>query len=357
MKPAAMKLFTVGPVEMDDETLYLGSQPLPYFRTSEFSELMFSAERILKQLVKTADSSKVAMLTGSGTAAMEAAVISTFTVADRLLIVNGGAFGARFVQICRIHHIYCEEIRLPFGESLREELFVPYAGKGFTGLLVNIHETSIGQLYPISVISAFCRANGLVLLVDAISSFLADEYKMDEWGIDVTVFSSQKSLALPPGLSFVVANEQSVLRMQKISPPTLYLKLNDYFENMVRGQTPYTPAVGIILQLHNKLLKISEMGLDSYLQKAEGLAKDCRAGILATSFTLPRYPLSNALTPILCPRGNAQEVYRTLKNDYSMVITPSGGDLANTLLRIGHMGNLTLEDNLHLLQALQNWEE
>ena len=351
---AKMKLFTVGPVEMDVETLRIGGCALPYFRTSEFSSVMTDVERNIKEFAGTSESSKVAVLTASGTAAMEAAVINVFTSADSLLIVNGGSFGERFVKICRIHRIPYEEIKLGFGECLTAEHFNVYDEQHFTGLLVNIHETSTGQLYPIDLISDFVKRNGLILMVDAISSLFADRYMMDEWGIDVTIFSSQKSLALPPGLSFVIANEKTAQKIKKTVVPSLYFRLIDYFNDMERGQTPYTPAVGIVLQLHAKLNKMADAGVNAVVTRTVELALDFRKRIAGTSFLLPQYPLSNAITPIICPKNNAVDIFLAAKNNHALMMTPSGGDLKDRLLRIGHLGNLTIEDNVCLEKYLRS---
>ncbi|MEG1185971.1 MAG: alanine--glyoxylate aminotransferase family protein, partial [Eubacterium sp.] len=96
-----MSLFTVGPVEMYPETLEIRSHQIPYFRTPEFSEMMNKMDEKLKKMVGTSQKSKTIYLTASGTAGMEAVVMNSFNTHDKLLIVNGGTFGQRFVDICQ----------------------------------------------------------------------------------------------------------------------------------------------------------------------------------------------------------------------------------------------------------------
>lgn len=347
-----MKLFTVGPVMMDPETLEIGANPLPYFRTAEFSKLMCEIEYLMKKFVGTNEKSKISILTASGTAAMEASIINLFNEKDKLLIVNGGSFGERFVQICQIHNIPFSEIKLNFGEELKSDFLQQYDNDGFTGLVCNIHETSTGQLYPIDILSDFSRRNNLFFVVDAISSFLADEFYMDKWSIDATILSSQKSLALPPGLSFVIFNERSLSKQKNIKVKSLYLNLNHYFIDMLRGQTPFTPAVGIIFQLHDKLNRIDQSGINYYLEQVQSLAGDFRCRLSELNFILPSYPLSSALTPIICPLNNAYDIFSEAKDLLSLFVTPSGGELSSKLLRIGHLGNLTVEDNKILIDYL-----
>ena len=100
-----MTNFTVGPVQMDGETLSIGAEQIPYFRTPEFSELMKENEVMLCTLFDAPKNSRVVFMTGSGTASMEAGVMNFFTPRDKVLVVNGGSFGSRLSELCRIHEI------------------------------------------------------------------------------------------------------------------------------------------------------------------------------------------------------------------------------------------------------------
>lgn len=170
--------FAVGPVMMEDDVLSSGAQQIPYFRTQEFSNIMIENEKMIKECLDADEKSKVIFLTSSGTGAMEASVMNVFNKQDKVLVVNGGSFGRRFKEICDLHEIPNEEIKLDFGQPLTKEKLDRYKGKGFTGFLINIHETSTGMLYDIDLVSSFCREENIFLMVDAISSFLADEINM-----------------------------------------------------------------------------------------------------------------------------------------------------------------------------------
>lgn len=257
-----MRLFTVGPVEMFPRTLETRNKQIPYFRCEEFSNVMFEIEERLKVLLKTDIDSKCAIITGSGTAAMEAVVSNSLDADDKVLVINGGSFGARFSQLCDIYNISHDEVIVPFGEALSEKHLERYEEIDYTVMLVNIHETSTGQLYDINLLKEFCKRKNMRLVVDAISSFLSDDYKMDESSIDCTIISSQKALALAPGLSIVVMNESYYEEKVKDKPmKNLYLSLNEHIKNMERGQTPNTPAVGICYELFDMLRHIQEKGL------------------------------------------------------------------------------------------------
>lgn len=349
-----MRLFTIGPVEMQDEIRALGGVAVPYFRTPEFSDLMLDSDRLLKKLMGTGEESQAIYLTASGSGAMEAAVLNCFTPADRLLVINGGSFGQRFADICKIHGIPHEEIRLEEDEILSEEHFAAFADVPLTGVLVNIDETSTGQLYDIRLLSDFCRRRGLYLMVDAISSFLCDPYDMDRWGIDVTIISSQKGLCVPPGMSVVVLNRRIWQeRVEKSSLRSLYFDFRAYAADFKRGQTPFTPAVGICVQMNRALHLVEAQGLKTYLMHIAEVAEDFRKKAVAQlPVKVPRYPLSNAITPLIFPKGNAYRIFEILKDSYGIMVNPTGGRLHDKVLRVAHIGKTDTADNDFLLRAM-----
>ena len=355
MGMSAVRLFTVGPVEMRDEIRELGGLAPPYFRTREFSDLMLDSDRLLKRLMGTAETSQAIYLTASGSGAMEAAVLNCFAPQDRLLVINGGTFGQRFVDICHVHGIPCEEIRLAFGEVLTENHFSAFADTPLTGVLVNIDETSTGQLYDIRLLSDFCRRRGLYLMVDAISSFLCDPYDMDRWGIDATIISSQKGLCVPPGMSVVVLNQRIwEERVEKSSLRSLYFDFRAYALDFQRGQTPFTPAVGICVQMNRALHLVEEQGLTKYLAHIAHVAEDFRQKAMRQlPVDLPAYPLSNAITPLIFGHGEAYQVFEILKDVYGVMVNPTGGKWHDKVLRVAHIGKMDVKDNDFLLDCMK----
>jgi aspartate aminotransferase-like enzyme len=348
--------FAVGPVQMEEKILQLGAGQIPYFRTAEFSQVMKENEAMMRRCMGASDDSRVLFLTGSGTAAMEAVVWNVFTPQDKVLVVNGGSFGARFAKLCRIHRIPYEEIRLEFGHTLTKEDLAPYEGQGYTGFLVNLLETSSGVSYDPELIHEFCERNGCLLACDAVSSFLADPLDMEKYGIDVALTGSQKDLALPPGISIVALNPEAIRRVQMNQIETMYFDLKDYLKDGERGQTPYTPAVSILLQMHARLTDITTRGLDAELKRAADLAQHFREGIRELPFTIVSDRLSNAVTPLHPLHASAYQIFLTLKDEYDIYVCPNGGELADQVFRVGHMGYLTKEDNQRLLDALKDMQ-
>ena len=350
--------FTVGPVMSDEEVRKIGGEQVPYFRTPEFSAVMLENEKLMKKFAKAGENARVVFITGSGTASMEAAVMNVFDETDKVLVVNGGSFGHRFVELCQIHDVPYEEITLETGKALTKEQLDAYDGKGFTGFLVNVHETSTGVHYDINMISEFCKKNGIFLVVDAISSFLADEFDMAELGVQVMITGSQKALACPPGVSVIVLSGEAVQRVESRNVKCMYLNLKSALKNGERGQTPFTPAVGTLRQINARLKEIEAAGgVESETQKIAALAQDFREKIKDLPFEIVSNSMSNAVTPLHPLNVSAYQVFTTLKDEYGIWVCPNGGELADKIFRVGHIGALTKEDNTTLVNALRDMQK
>lgn len=350
--------FTVGPVQSNDEVRKIGSYQVPYFRTTEFSKLMLENEMYIKKFAKANDNSKVVFITGSGTASMEACVMNILNDSDKALVINGGSFGQRFVDLCEIHNICYEQIKLEIGHNITKQILDSYKDKGFTCLLVNYHETSTGELYDIKTISDFCKENNLFLVVDAISSFLADEINFDKLGIDVMITGSQKALACPPGVSLLVLSENALERIDKNKTKCMYLDLKSALKNAERGQTPFTPAVSILIQINHRLKQIeNDGGVDKSIENTKRLAKYFREKIATLPFSIVPDSCSNAVTALKVKGKNAYKIFETLKNEYDIWVCPNGGNLKDEIFRVGHIGYLTTKDYDKLIEALFDLNE
>lgn len=340
-----------------DAVRAIGEEQVPYFRTAEFSETMKENEKLVKKFAKAPEGARVVFITGSGTASMEATVMNVFTPADRVLVVNGGSFGHRFVQLCEIHDIPHTEIKLDMGCALTAEHLAPYEDKGYTGFLVNLDETSTGVLYDIQLISDFCHRNGIFLVVDSISSFLADPFDMAKLGVDVMITGSQKALACPPGISLIVLAPNAVERVCSREVKSMYFNLKDALKNGERGQTPFTPAVGILRQINARLREIEQAGgVESENRRMAELAADFRSKIADMPFSIVSQSLSNAVTPLHTHNVSAYDIFLRLKDEYGIWICPNGGDMADKVFRVGHLGAITTDDNTTLVEALKDMQ-
>lgn len=347
--------FTVGPVQSSDTVRAIGAEQVPYFRTSEFSDVMLENERLIKKFAKASDDSRVVFLTASGSGAMETAIMNTLTPKDKALVVNGGSFGHRFVELLKLHHIPYTEIKLEHGKALKAEHLVSYEGQGYTAFLVNKHETSTGVHYDMNLISDFCKRNQLFLIVDCISTFLADSFDMNKLGADIMITGSQKALACPPGISVMVLSPKSIERINNTKCVCQYFDLQIALKNMERGQTPWTPAVGILRQINARLKEIdANGGVEGEIARIGALATYFRDKIKDLPFEIVSESLSNAVTPLHPTTASAYDIFLKIKDEYGMWICPNGGDMKDTIFRVGHIGALSTEDYDKLLAAFKD---
>lgn len=347
--------FTVGPVMASEEILNIGAQQVPYFRTAEFSDVMLENERYMLKYAKAPEKSRVVFLTSSSTGAMEAAVINCFTKEDKVLVINGGGFGQRFADICEIHEIPFVALQLKPGTRLTKERLYEYDGQGFTGLLVNVDETSTAVLYDTEMIGEFCQKNKLFFVCDCVSSFLADPFDMEKIGADVMITGSQKVLACPPGVAIIVLAPKALNRVEISNVKSMYFDLKSALKNQERGQTPFTPAIGILLQINARLKEIEQLGgADAEVTRVANLAADFREKIKDLPFEIFSESPANGVTAVQPKKNNAHEIFLRLKDEYGIWICPNGGEAKDIIFRVGHIGNLTKADNDTLIDAFKD---
>ncbi len=351
--------FTIGPVQMDNETLEIGRQQIPYFRTSEFSAMMQENEAILCRLFDAPEGARALFLTGSGTASMEGGIMNFFTTADKLLVVNGGSFGHRLVELCQIHEIPFTEIALEYGQPLTKDVLYKFDNQNYTGMVLQLCETSTGVLYDMDMVGEFCRRNNIFLFVDAISGFLADKFSMRLMHVNAAITGSQKALSLPPSMSFTVMDAEAQRRCFTNKVRSLYFNYADYLKNGERGQTPFTPAVGTLIQLNEKLRRIENLGgIAAMNAAAKERADYFRQKIkhLPLKMFTAEKDSSNCVTALIPTNHgvNAHKVFEIIKDEYGIWICPNAGDMAEKVFRVGHIGNITNDEIDRLVEVFDD---
>ena len=350
--------FTIGPVMCSNEVCAVGGEQIPYFRTPEFSGLMLENEKLMLKFAKAPRGSKACFMTNSSTGSMEAVVMNCFDEHDKVLVVDGGSFGHRFVELCEIHTIPHTTLHLKHGQKLTKDRLYEYDSYGFTGLLVNIDETSTGVLYDSEMIGEFCKKNGIFYVCDCVSSFLADPFDMAHSGADVMITGSQKALACPPGISVIILAPGAVDRVKSRRVRSMYFNLAEALKNMERGQTPFTPAVGILRQVNTRLKEIETAGgADVEVARVAAQAEDFRRKIKELPFEFVSESPANGVTPIHPINADAYDIFIELKDNYGIWICPNGGDMAHTVFRVGHIGYLSCDDNTTLVNAFKDLQK
>ncbi len=315
---------------IEQEILDLGARQIPYMRTKEFSDLVIESQFLLNRFVDN-DKGKVVIYTASGTAAMESAVCNYSSRFDKKLVINGGTFGKRWKDICDYHHFDCDVFDVEFGKDIDyEKLEKVIKQNKYEVLLCQHHETSSGQLFNMEIISEICQKYNVSLVVDAISSFLTDPFSMKKWNIDIVVLSSQKGLNLPPGLSMLFLSEKAI--QTGLTGRNFYLDIQENLSNLIRGQTPYSPATTLFIQLYLRLKKLEQNGVDATIRKVKENAIYFRKACREMGWKL------SAETPSWCITGfyvDEGRIISELLVDKGIYIMPSRDE---RLLRISHTG-------------------
>ncbi len=345
-------IFTVGPVKMSEDVLAIGAKQTPYFRNDKFSQVLLRCETLLLKMVNAPKGSRVVFLTASGTAGMESAVMNLLGSDDHVIVVNGGDFGRRFVDLCASHEVPHYDFRVE--DTNLSDIEIRIDAAKYNALLVNAHETSVGTLYDLNAIGKFCQDNELFHIVDAISMFATDELDMQKHNIDVIITSSHKGLALPPGFSMIILSPKAIDRLNDVK--VHYFNFKNYLKNGERGQTPYTPAVSIALQLLKRLENIEKNGgISLNIQQAKEVAEYFREKVKELNLPFDFYNnyMPNAMTTLAPTNGKtAKEVVVELEEKYKIIVNPNGGVLGNKIFRVSHMGNIGKEYMDILLSAL-----
>jgi aspartate aminotransferase-like enzyme len=336
-------LMIPGPTPVPQSVLLAGARPMINHRGPEFKVAIEECTAGLKRVFRTRH--EVFILTCAGTGGLEAAVVNMLSPGDKVLSVSIGVFGDRFAAIASTYGVNVEKLAFDMGAAadpkLIEERLKADAGKEIRAVFVTHNETSTGVTNDLRAISAVVREHGALLLVDAISSMLAMDCDMDGWRLDVVVAGSQKAFMIPPGLSFVAINDRAAEAMKTAKIPRFYFDLGKARDYLKTGETPWTPAVPLVLQLREALRLLEKEGFDNCLKRHARLARATREGVKALGLKLlaDERVASNAVTSVRRPdRIDVSALRKLMREKYRVVLAGGQGSLKNDIFRIGHLG-------------------
>ena len=329
--------------------------PIIHHRNPEFREVFTRVNKNLQYLFQTKQ--PVLTLTCSGTGGMEASFVSLFSPGDTIISVNGGKFGERWVQMPRAFGLDVLEIVTPWGKPLREEQLLDALNKAPHAKAVYLthSETSTGTATDIKAMAKIIREHSEALVcVDGITAVGAHELRFDEWGIDVCVTGSQKGLMIPPGLAFVAMSERAVAAMRSSTLPRFYLDLRKALQSYEKQDTPWTPAVSLIVGVDVALEMIKAEGIEHVWSRHRRLSRGLRAGVEALGLRLFSDAPSYAVTPVWLPEGIEWKAFNsTLKIDNGITIAGGQGEYQGKIFRVSHLGFYDELDMVSVVAALE----
>ncbi|MCZ6775751.1 MAG: alanine--glyoxylate aminotransferase family protein [Ignavibacteria bacterium] len=349
------RLFTPGPTPIPERVMLRMAEPIIHHRSPEFGEIMKRVGRNLKYVFQTEH--PVLTLTCSGTGAMEATFVSLFSPGDTIIAVNGGKFGERWVKMPRSLGLNVAEIKVPWGKAVqREQILDAIQNNPKVKAVYLIHsETSTGTATDVKEIARVIREKSPALVcVDGITAIGAHELRFDEWGIDVCVAGSQKGLMIPPGLSFVALSRRAVAAMESSTLPKFYFDLRKALASFEKHDTPWTPAVSLIIGLDAALEMITAEGIENVWARHRRLSGALRSGIDAIGLKLFSESPSFAVTPVWVPQGvEWKALNKALKIDNGITIAGGQEDYAGKIFRISHLGYYDDLDMIAVVGALE----
>jgi len=347
-------LLSPGPTPIPNEVALAMSETMIHHRTPQFSQIFDEARQGLKKLFGTQND--VLMLASSGTGAMEASVANLFSAGDKVLVVNGGKFGERWLNISNAYGLNPIDLKVGWGQAVKvadveQQL---KAHPDIRGLMIQASETSTTVFHPVKEIAKLTQ-NGPLFLVDGVTAVGVVPLSMDEWGIDVLVTGSQKALMLPPGLGFIALSDRAWEKTKQAKLPRFYFDLNLERKNQQKGSGAFTPAVSLVFGVRASLRMLEREGLENVYARHARLCKATRAAATALGLRLlaPDSP-SPAATGIYMPHGiDADQVLEYLRDKMNITLAEGQDQLKGKVIRIAHIGYMGAFDVITAIAALE----
>ncbi|MDK2892076.1 alanine--glyoxylate aminotransferase family protein [Methanohalophilus sp.] len=348
-------LMMPGPVNVVPRILRAMSKPMINHRGDAFSELYDDCRKILADVFQTRND--IFVISGSGTAAMEAAVGCVAGPSDRIISLENGKFGERLKDLAGI---YGDVVPLEYewGHSFDLDELEKALQEGAKAVTMVHNETSAGILNPAKEVGELAKKYGALFIMDGVTSIGGDNVPVDEWGVDIAIVGSQKCIAAPPGLSMISVSERAFEAMDKDNLP-YYLDLKAYRKsaNKDKTQTPYTPAIPLFYGLQEALHIVAEEGMEARIKRHATAAAAVRAAMDAMGIEMfpqlneySRY--SNTVSAMKAPEGLDGNKIKKAMLESGIIIAGGQAHLSGKIFRIGSMGNVSYGDIMRTIQQL-----
>ena len=336
-----------GPTNCPDRILRAMDRPVIDHRGPEFAELALEVLEGIRPIFKT--SGPVIMYPGSGSGAWEAAIVNTLSPGDRVLMFETGHFADLWRRMAQSLGLEVDYVPGNWrrGADLHqlEARLTADATHQIKAVMVVHNETSTGATSRMSQIRQIMDGahHPALLIVDAISSLGAMDFRHDEWGIDVTIAGSQKGLMLPPGLGFNAISEKALRANENARMPRAYWDWQDILKQNKAGFFPYTPATNLLYGLRESIRMLKEEGLENVFRRHERHAQATRAAVFRWGLEIvceAPEDYSSTVTAVFTPEGhNADHLRKVILDNFDMSLGAGLSKLQGKAFRIGHLGS------------------
>ena len=349
-------MFVPGPVDVADEILQAQAAPMLPHRSKEFEAIFRGASEKAQRLFFTQN--RVFLMASSGTGLQEAAIRNF--VNKRVLSVVNGAFADRWHDVAASNGKDVEKLSFEWDTPASPERIADTVrAGGFEALTVVHNETSTGMQNPVKEIAEAVRqaSPDTLIFVDAVSSLAGAKIEMDAWGLDMVLTSSQKCLALPPGLALGAVSDRAMKKAESVENRGWYFDLLRMEKHRLKDSSPATPAMSLIFALDLQLDRILAEGLENRFARHSAMAKRVHDWAEAHDLSMyaPEGYRSQTVTTIKNERGiNIADLNAFLK-EREMRIAGGYGPIKASTFRIAHMGETQMEDIEKLLEAMEEF--
>ncbi len=348
------RLMSPGPTPVPEKVLLRMADTIIHHRTPQFGNILKDVNSKIKKVFSTKN--PVFIFASSGTGAMEASVTGLLSKGDKALIINGGKFGERFGKICQAYGVKTVDYDVTWGESASPEIVKKLLKENpdIKAVYGTLCETSTGVVNDIKKIGEVVSVTDAVFVVDAISGLLADEFRPDDWGVDVVVCGSQKGFMLPPGLAFLSLGPKAEKLVEKSNLPKFYFDLKAAKKSHAKDDTPWTPAVSLITGLDSVLDMVLAEGLDNVLTRHARLARATREAVKAIGLEVFSKSPSNAVTAVKVPEGfDGTVLVKKMRDEQSITIAGGQSELKGKIFRIAHLGYMDEYDTIGAIAGVE----
>jgi serine---pyruvate transaminase len=347
-------LLTPGPTPVPPNVAARSAEPILHHRTKEFGAVFNEVQEGMKYVFQTKND--VLMISGSGTAAMDAAVANTLSPGDAVLVGSIGSFGERWVKICKAYGIEPEVIREEWGQPLDPNKVEAALKKNpaIKAVFIQHTDTSTGTVNDVKAIGAIVSKTPAILVVDSVSGLAGEELHMDDWKLDVVVTGSQKGLMTAPGLAMASLSEKGWKATETAKCPRFYSDFKRIRKSIATSETPWTPPVSLFMSLSEALKMIKQETMEGVWQRHRNLMKIAQAGIKALGFPLLSSRPCSVLTAAILPEGfDGGKLVNKILTDQGVSIAGGQDHLKGKIFRLAHMGYMDSFDMLIGLTAIE----
>lgn len=350
------RLFTPGPTPVPEEVLLELARPMFHHRTADYRKMLEQVTKDMQYVFGTAQ--EVYTITGSGSAAMEASVACVVAPGEKMIAVRGGKFGERWGELGVAFGAKVVNLDIEWGSPVtpREIADALTANPDAVAVYLTQCETSTATVSDVEAVAKVVAQTPALLVVDGISSIGAIPFKMDAWGVDISVTGSQKALMLPAGLAFIACSAKAWKKIEATQGHAYYVSLKAYKKALAPPEwdQPYTPNNALVRAAMKSLAMIKAEGIETIWAETRKKAEAIRAAAEALGLQVYSKSPSDSVTAIVVPEGvDGENLAKVMTKDFGVKPAGGQGKLKGKIIRFTTMGYTDAWDILAAVGALE----